>query len=279
MARRANGVNEVTDISTARQPSLIARDDTILGICEALGEDFGFNPLWLRVAFAVTLLINPVAVVATYFACGAVVLLTRMIAPNPRRPAARPKPPLRRPRAITTKPARWPKRPERSPALRESSRNRGLRAPFLSRAPALWPRASDLDWDRSPAKAGVETGFPPSRERGTACGRAAFAPPVWTARLEPGRHRIADPARLESDTWRRRYRAISSSRCPRAPPIPPRRSARRSASAASTSWNSARRSTPRRRTSRRTCRSRPSSRSMRIARSASSPRRRRRASS
>ena len=32
------------------QTSLIARDDTFLGVCQALGDDLGFNPLWLRLA-------------------------------------------------------------------------------------------------------------------------------------------------------------------------------------------------------------------------------------
>jgi phage shock protein PspC (stress-responsive transcriptional regulator) len=28
-----------------QQPSLIARDETFLGVCAGLGEDFGINPL------------------------------------------------------------------------------------------------------------------------------------------------------------------------------------------------------------------------------------------
>ena len=66
------------------QTWLIARDDTFLGICEALGEDFGINPLWLRLGFSVSLLWNPVAVVAAYLGAGVVVLASRLIAPNPR---------------------------------------------------------------------------------------------------------------------------------------------------------------------------------------------------
>ncbi|MDB5694146.1 MAG: hypothetical protein JWO81_3209, partial [Alphaproteobacteria bacterium] len=31
------------------QPALPFRDDNILGICQAVGDDFGFNPLWLRI--------------------------------------------------------------------------------------------------------------------------------------------------------------------------------------------------------------------------------------
>ena len=48
------------------QTWLIARDDTFLGVCQGLGEDFGFNPNGLRLAFAVPLLLNPVAASALY---------------------------------------------------------------------------------------------------------------------------------------------------------------------------------------------------------------------
>jgi phage shock protein PspC (stress-responsive transcriptional regulator) len=70
------------------QPSLIARDHTLLGVCEAIGEDFGFNPMFLRVPFAALLLLSPIAVIGTYLALGVVVFLTRRISPNPR-PAAK----------------------------------------------------------------------------------------------------------------------------------------------------------------------------------------------
>ena len=69
------------------QPNVFARDHTILGVCEALGEDFGFNPTFLRVPLAVLLLVNPTAVIATYLGLGVLVFLTRWIAPNPK-PAA-----------------------------------------------------------------------------------------------------------------------------------------------------------------------------------------------
>jgi len=69
------------------QPSVFARDHTILGICEAIGEDFGFNPLYLRIPLAVCLLLNPWAVVATYAGLGVLVAFTRFVAPNPRKRA------------------------------------------------------------------------------------------------------------------------------------------------------------------------------------------------
>jgi phage shock protein PspC (stress-responsive transcriptional regulator) len=66
------------------QPSLIARDDTLLGVCAALGEDFGFNPLYLRVALGGLLLVYPLWVVGAYAAAAAVVLVSRLLAPAPR---------------------------------------------------------------------------------------------------------------------------------------------------------------------------------------------------
>lgn len=66
------------------QPSLIAREDTLFGVCAGLGEDFGFNPLPLRMLFAVSLLVAPVAVLSTYFALGAVVLVSRLAFPRNR---------------------------------------------------------------------------------------------------------------------------------------------------------------------------------------------------
>lgn len=80
------------------QPSVFARDHTILGVCEALGEDFGFNPMFLRVPLAVLLLLNPTAVIATYLGAGAIVFLTRWMAPNPSQSAAEP--------AVAAEPAR-----------------------------------------------------------------------------------------------------------------------------------------------------------------------------
>jgi len=68
-------------------PSVFARDHTILGVCEALGEDLGSNPVFLRVPLAVCLLLNPWAVVATYAGLGLLVAFTRLVAPNPRKPA------------------------------------------------------------------------------------------------------------------------------------------------------------------------------------------------
>lgn len=65
-----------------------AAPQNLFGICHRVGEDFGFNPLWLRLAFASALILNPVAVIASYFVLGAIVLSSRLLFPNRKREAA-----------------------------------------------------------------------------------------------------------------------------------------------------------------------------------------------
>jgi phage shock protein C len=77
-------------MQTAAQPSLFARDDTFFGVCAGLGEDFGFNPIYLRVAFAAALFFNPPAALGAYAITGMTVMVSRWIAPNPRPAVAAP---------------------------------------------------------------------------------------------------------------------------------------------------------------------------------------------
>ena len=64
------------------QTALPFRAHTILGVCEAIGEDFGFNPAWLRIPFAASVLVSPTMAVAAYFALGVVVLASRLFFPK-----------------------------------------------------------------------------------------------------------------------------------------------------------------------------------------------------
>ena len=64
------------------QVALPLRSHTILGVCEAVGEDFGFNPIFLRIPFAASVLWSPTWAIAAYFALGAVVLLSRVLFPK-----------------------------------------------------------------------------------------------------------------------------------------------------------------------------------------------------
>lgn len=63
-------------------PNLLTRDDTFFGVCEALGQDLGFNPIYLRAALGVLLLWNPVVVLVAYAGAAVVVLLSRLIFPT-----------------------------------------------------------------------------------------------------------------------------------------------------------------------------------------------------
>jgi phage shock protein PspC (stress-responsive transcriptional regulator) len=63
--------------------SIIARDDTLLGACYAIGEDFGFNPLYLRILFAFGILWSPAIAFSAYAALTALTTLTRWMAPDP----------------------------------------------------------------------------------------------------------------------------------------------------------------------------------------------------
>jgi phage shock protein PspC (stress-responsive transcriptional regulator) len=62
--------------------ALPLRSHTILGVCEAIGEDFGFNPILLRVPFAASVLWSPMYAIAGYFALGLVVLASRLLFPS-----------------------------------------------------------------------------------------------------------------------------------------------------------------------------------------------------
>ena len=58
------------------------RSHTILGVCEAIGEDFGFNPNYLRIPLAASVLYSPMWAAIGYFALGLVVLVSRLVFPT-----------------------------------------------------------------------------------------------------------------------------------------------------------------------------------------------------
>ena len=76
------------------QTPLPLRNDTILGVCEAIGQDFGFNPLWLRLAFIAPIFFAPTVGIAIYLGLGLIVAATRLLAPN--------KPASQQPADVTT---------------------------------------------------------------------------------------------------------------------------------------------------------------------------------
>ncbi|WP_260582309.1 PspC domain-containing protein [Sphingopyxis sp. PET50] len=83
--------------------NLFRRRDTMFGICEAVGQDFGFSPTWLRLAFIAPLFFFPVQTFAAYFGLGAVVLASRLV--FPRQSAAPAQPALTQVEAAADRPA------------------------------------------------------------------------------------------------------------------------------------------------------------------------------
>jgi phage shock protein C len=64
------------------QVALPLRNHTILGVCEAIGEDFGFNPIFLRVPLAAMVIVNATWAFGAYFGLGAIVLASRLLFPD-----------------------------------------------------------------------------------------------------------------------------------------------------------------------------------------------------
>ena len=73
---------------TTQKASLFAREDTMLGICQGLGEDLGFHPNYLRIALGLGLFLSPVGTVAAYAALGVLVFGSRLLFPSRRAESA-----------------------------------------------------------------------------------------------------------------------------------------------------------------------------------------------
>jgi phage shock protein C len=68
--------------STTDTTALPLRTHTLLGVCEAVGEDFGFNPIFLRVPFSMVVLYSPTIAIGAYLALGLIVMASRLLFPN-----------------------------------------------------------------------------------------------------------------------------------------------------------------------------------------------------
>ena len=62
--------------------ALPMRSQTLLGVCEAIGEDFGFNANYLRVPLGAIVVFNMWGAVAVYLGLGVIVLASRMLFPK-----------------------------------------------------------------------------------------------------------------------------------------------------------------------------------------------------
>ena len=57
--------------------------DKLFGVCQAIGEEFGFNPFFLRLALLGGMFFSLPAIVAAYTALGVTVALSRWLFPRP----------------------------------------------------------------------------------------------------------------------------------------------------------------------------------------------------
>ena len=62
----------------SNQTAPAPQHDNLLGICHALGETFGFNPLFLRIALLIAVMINAELALTAYFVAGAAVLVAKL---------------------------------------------------------------------------------------------------------------------------------------------------------------------------------------------------------
>jgi phage shock protein PspC (stress-responsive transcriptional regulator) len=74
--------------SDATNTNVFLRNDTIFGTCQAIGDEFGINPTWLRVPLAASVLISPTAAFLAYLGLSAIVLAARLIFRSKAVPAA-----------------------------------------------------------------------------------------------------------------------------------------------------------------------------------------------
>jgi phage shock protein C len=76
-------MTDATDTASDTR-STFYRPDTFFGVCEAIAQDFGFNPLWLRLAFVPPVFFQPAYALAAYLVLGLVVLASRLMFPDRR---------------------------------------------------------------------------------------------------------------------------------------------------------------------------------------------------
>lgn len=61
--------------------TLFGRSDTFFGVCQAIGDDFGFNPDWLRMVLALPVIFNPWMSLVAYGVLAIAVVASRMLVP------------------------------------------------------------------------------------------------------------------------------------------------------------------------------------------------------
>ena len=64
--------------------------DNLLGVCHAIGDTFGFNPLYLRLVLLVAVMLNAEIAIGAYAVAGIAVLAARLATRSSSKPANAP---------------------------------------------------------------------------------------------------------------------------------------------------------------------------------------------
>jgi len=87
-ANKGKDMQDQIAVTNEEQGVFSDQPDFMFGVCEAIGEDLGFDPFYLRVALLGLLFFSPVAMLASYAALGGAVALSRWLFPRPAAPVA-----------------------------------------------------------------------------------------------------------------------------------------------------------------------------------------------
>ncbi len=69
------------DVQTANEQALNSNPDSLFGVCQAIGEDFGFNPFFLRLGFLGLAFFNIPVAAGAYALLGLGVAASRWLFP------------------------------------------------------------------------------------------------------------------------------------------------------------------------------------------------------
>ena len=77
-------MQNVQNVAHEAENEELARPDSLFGICQAAGEQLGFNPVYLRIALIGLLFFGPLYMIGAYLGLGIVVGASFLLFPKPR---------------------------------------------------------------------------------------------------------------------------------------------------------------------------------------------------
>jgi phage shock protein C len=81
-AKQEQKMSEVQSRPEQSNEAKFHRGDHLFGVCQAIGEDLGFDPLYLRVALFSLMFFNPLYMLGAYAGLAIVLGISRWVAPK-----------------------------------------------------------------------------------------------------------------------------------------------------------------------------------------------------